>query len=271
VPGPGVHVAFVAAEKAEPIMDALEQRFAVVDGFSLLLLPVEARVPRPADDAEEKPAPEVVEEDKEKEKKSHRISREELYAEVSGGAKTTPVFAAMVILSSLVAAVGLMQDNVAVVIGAMVIAPLLGPTSALSLASTLGDLPLMRRALQAHLAGFALAFLVSFLIGIVFDVDTTIQQIASRARVGLGDLILALSSGGAGALAFTTGLPAAVIGVMMAVALLPPLVVFGLLLGSGHFSSAFGALLLCVANLVCVNLAGVVTFRLQGFDSIGGV
>jgi uncharacterized membrane protein len=87
---------------------------------------------------------------------------------------------------------------------------------------------------------------------------------ASRAKVQLGDIVVALASGSAGALAFTTGVSATLIGVMVAVALLPPLVTFGLLLGGGHTVLAMGALSLFLVNLICVNLAGVTTFLVQG-------
>lgn len=75
---------------------------------------------------------------------------------------------------------------------------------------------------------------------------------------------MALASGCAGALAFTTGVSTTLIGVMVAVALLPPLVTFGLLLGGGHLVLAMGALSLFLVNLICVNLAGVTTFLVQG-------
>ena len=75
---------------------------------------------------------------------------------------------------------------------------------------------------------------------------------------------MALASGAAGAIAFTTGVSAALIGVMVAVALLPPLVAFGLMLGGGHPLLSLGALALFLINLICVNLAGVTTFLLQG-------
>ncbi|HBZ55020.1 MAG TPA: TIGR00341 family protein, partial [Syntrophobacteraceae bacterium] len=76
--------------------------------------------------------------------------------------------------------------------------------------------------------------------------------------------VVALASGSAGALAFTTGVSATLIGVMVAVALLPPLVTFGLLLGGGHTELSMGALSLFLVNLICVNLAGVITFLIQG-------
>jgi len=73
-----------------------------------------------------------------------------------------------------------------------------------------------------------------------------------------------LSSGVVGALAFTSAALSSLIGVMVAVALLPPLAVFGMLLGSGSFSASLGAFILFLVNIVCVNLAGVVTFRVFG-------
>ena len=101
-------------------------------------------------------------------------------------------------------------------------------------------------------------------MGYCFDADPTIPEIASRTQAHLSDIILALASGCAGVLAFTTGASSAVIGVMVAVALLPPLTVCGLLLGTGQFSGAFGALLLFITNIICINLAGVATFLVQG-------
>jgi uncharacterized membrane protein len=89
-------------------------------------------------------------------------------------------------------------------------------------------------------------------------------EVATRTGVGLGDIAVALASGCAGTLAFTTGVSTTLIGVMVAVALLPPLVTFGLLLGGGHLAPAMGALSLFLMNLICVNLAGVTTFLLQG-------
>ncbi|GEM_PF-860880 len=83
--------------------------------------------------------------------------------------------------------------------------------------------------------------------------------------MGLDDIAIALASGSAGVLAFTTRASSILIGVMVAVALLPPLVAFGLLLGAGHELLAFGALLLLFVNIICINLAGVVTFLYHTF------
>jgi len=95
-------------------------------------------------------------------------------------------------------------------------------------------------------------------------VDPAMPGMPQRIQVGPGDSALALASGCAGVLAFTTGAPATLVGVMVAVALLPPLVTSGLLLGSGHWTAAQGALLVFLTNVICVNLSGIVTFLFQG-------
>jgi uncharacterized hydrophobic protein (TIGR00341 family) len=114
------------------------------------------------------------------------------------------------------------------------------------------------------LAGTLVVIGFSALMGFIFKADPTVPEIATRTHAGLADIILAFASGCAGVLAFTTGLSSAIIGVMVAVALLPPLAVSGLLIGSGHIAAAFGALLLFFTNIICINLAGVLTFLSQG-------
>ncbi len=251
----------VPAEDVEPLMDQIEQRCSGTEGFHIILLPVEATIPRPEPPPE---SPPVATPAGAEPKKRYRVSREELYAGLADGTKTSPVFIALTMLSAVVAAVGLLRDDLAVVIGAMVIAPLLGPNVALALATALGDFSLARDALRANVVGVSIALVLSIGVGAVLTVDPSLATLVSRTQVGPGDLILALAAGAAGTLAFTTGLSGAIIGVMVAVALLPPLVTFGLLVGSRHTEAAAGALLLVVTNVICVNLAGVSTFLLQG-------
>lgn len=193
-----------------------------------------------------------------------RVSREELLDSLADGTRLSLVQMAMVVLSTIVAAIGLTRDDVAIIIGAMVIAPLLTPNMALALATTLGDLTMARKSLLTHAAGVAAALALAVAIGAVYPVDPTTTQIENRTVVSLGDVVLALSAGTAGALSVTTGVPAALVGVMVAVALLPPLVACGLLLGTGELGQAAGAALLLATNVICVNLAGVVTFAIQG-------
>jgi uncharacterized hydrophobic protein (TIGR00341 family) len=252
-------------EETGAILDLLEKHFSLVGtgDFRIILLPVEASIPRPQ--PEESPPEHREPRPEEKaEKKKARISREELYADIQGGARLSWVFVMLVLLSSIVAAIGILRDNVVVIIGAMVIAPLLGPNVALSLATTLGDVALARRAIRTSAVGILAALVLAMLLGVAFQVDPSIARIISTTNVGLGDIILALAAGSAAALSFTTGALSALIGVMVAVALLPPLVTLGMLMGAGQWEMAFGAMLLLLANLICINLAGVVTFLARG-------
>jgi len=249
----------VDAEQSEAVLDLLKKQYTDGKNNRVVILPVQATLPRaePEPDATPgEPLPEV--------KSPERISREELYEEIKDAARCSRVYLAMVVLSTIVAAIGLRQNSVPVIIGAMVIAPLLGPNMALALGTTLGDLSLLWRALRTLLAGVATVMVLAVIIGALLHVDPALSEVASRTRVVLGDIAVALASGCAGALAFTTGVSAALVGVMVAVALLPPLVAFGLLLGGGHPTLAMGALSLFLLNLICVNLAGVTTFLVQG-------
>jgi uncharacterized hydrophobic protein (TIGR00341 family) len=245
----------VATEHSEAVMDRLEQLFSNREEFQVSLLPLEATLPRPAE-----PEPEAPE----KPRTSNRISREELYQEITSGIKVRSTFIVMVLLSSVVAALGLYRDDTAILIGAMVIAPLLGPNIALSLAATLGDNDLASKAIKTNALGAAISLLVALLFGYFLNVTPDLPAIAHRSHVALGDIVLATASGAAGALAFTTGLPSALIGVMVAVALMPPLVAFGMLLGAGHGTASLGPLLLFATNVISLNLAAVATFMAKG-------
>jgi uncharacterized hydrophobic protein (TIGR00341 family) len=250
------------AEKSEVVLDILEKRYAGTDGYRIVVLQVAATLPRLEEpEPEEPPAGDTPPPE---EKVPERISRHELYEDISNAARPSKVYFAMVVLSAIVATIGLEHDSVAIVIGAMVIAPLLGPNVALALATMLGDLPLAKQSALTSLAGIATVAVMTLILGVLLHVDPTLSELASRTRVGLSDVVLALAAGCAGALAFTTGVSAIMVGVMVAVALLPPMVTFGLLLGGGQLKLAMGALSLLAANLICLNLAAVLTFMAQG-------
>ena len=103
------------------------------------------------------------------------------------------------------------------------------------------------------------------LTGALLPIDLQSGELQSRAgAIHPYDLVLALASGAAGALTFTTGAGSALIGVMVAVALLPPLITAGIYAGAGFPMTAGSAMLLFCANLICVNLSAVATFLLQG-------
>jgi uncharacterized hydrophobic protein (TIGR00341 family) len=244
-------------------MDLFEKRFSSVEGFKLILLPVEASIPR-ADIPDKAKSPARTKKTQTEQKLALRISREELYSDIVDGTALSKIYVLMIILSTVVAAIGLLKNNVAVIIGAMVIAPFLGPNVALALSTNLADKKLALSALKTLFSGIFIVLLLSACMGYFFQTNPDTHEIATRTTAGLSDIILALASGCAGVLAYTTGASSAVIGVMVAVALLPPLAACGLLLGAGRFSESMGAFLLFVTNIICINLAGVTTFLVQG-------
>lgn len=255
----------VPVEESEAVIDKLVQAFDGSDCFRVVVLAPEAAVPR--EEPEEEEAPPAEGEDEEEAspaEKTGRVSREELYTAAENSVGVTRIFVVLTVLSALVAGVGLRRNDVAVIIGSMVIAPLLGPNVAMALATTLGDTDLLRRAGVTNAVGAAVALVTAVLMGLFLPVDPTIPAVAARTQPQLGDVILALAAGTAGALAFTRGLADAVIGVMVAVALMPPMVAGGMLLGSGYTSQALGAFLLVGVNVICINLASVLTFLVQG-------
>jgi uncharacterized hydrophobic protein (TIGR00341 family) len=259
----------LSTEETESTLDILDKHFSTYEGFRVMLMPVEATLPRPEIPEEEPPPEQPGQQPAElPEPKVERISREELYQDIVDAARITRVYILMTVLSSVVAAIGLLGNNVAIIIGAMVIAPLLGPNVAFSLSVTLGDINLARSSLKTNIVGLATSFGLSVAVGLIFNITPGLPEIASRTTVGVANIVLALASGSAGALAFTTGISATLIGVMVAVALLPPLVTSGMLLGSGYFHEASGAMLLLFTNLICVNLAGTVTFLAQGMRPV---
>ncbi len=239
----------------QAVMDALQNLLGMHDSCRIVVLPVEATLPQM----------EVDDKEKENEKSSTSgATREELYHSISKNAELNSNFLLLVFLSTIVASIGLIENNVAVVVGAMVIAPLLGPNIALALAATLGDTPLIWTSLKTNMAGLGLALGLSLIIGLIFPADLNSHELMSRTYVGIDSAVLALASGAAAALSLTTGLSSVLVGVMVAVALLPPTATIGLMLGSGQPELALGASLLLAVNIVCVSLSAKIVFLARG-------
>lgn len=246
-------------EYQQQLTDDLQKAMRKADNWRMVVVPVDATIPKH----------EKKEQDEDSNGKGQKIvrgslTREELYLDVERGASLNMDFALLVLLSTIVCAIGLINDNVAVIIGAMVIAPLLGPNLALSFGSALGDRDLILKAAKANAAGLSMTIAVSILAGMFMEFDNISAELESRTEVGFDILALALASGAAAVLSLTTGLSAALVGVMVAVALMPPAVAMGLMLGAGNISNAYGASLLLAANIVCINLSAQLVFLFKG-------
>lgn len=255
------HVVLSSSE-VDLVIEALKGHFTRPDQLKIVILPIEGYYPRREVEGTEADGPSL--EGKVRRARYSRTSIEEIYKDASDMSEMSIVYMAMIAIAGIVASVGLLLDDVAVIIGSMVIAPLLGPNLAFTLAITLGDSRLARVALITSVSGYILAILVGLAFGLLFDVDPQGPQLIVRTEFSLLMTLVALASGVAGALSFSQGVPQSLVGVMVAVALLPPLAASGLFLGSAQWDEAVGSLLLFSINVISINLAGIVTFSLMG-------
>ena len=188
-----------------------------------------------------------------------------LREEMLDDAKPGVNYFVLIILSSVIATLGLLLDSPAVVIGAMLVAPLMSPVLGFSLGIVLGELRLIRLSLESVLKGVIASILIAIIIGLMSPFKEMTTEILSRTQPTLLDLFIALASGMAGAYAIgKKDVSAALPGVAIAAALAPPLGVVGLGLALGNPQAAGGALLLFITNIISINLAGVIVFSLLG-------
>lgn len=175
----------------------------------------------------------------------------------------------MNVLAAIVACYGLLSDSGAVVIGAMIIATLLGPISAFSLAIVDGELALQKRALLALLGGALLVLGISFVLGwLNRDVPLT-HEILSRTAPTILDLAIAVAGGAAGTYAVVSRkFSSNLVGVAVATALVPPLAVVGMCLARGLYQMALGAALLFGMNLLGIQAASSIVLWMNGFHKI---
>jgi uncharacterized hydrophobic protein (TIGR00271 family) len=175
---------------------------------------------------------------------------------------------ALISLSTIIAALGLVQDSAAVIIGAMLIAPLMTPILGVGLALAQGNAVLARMAFRSIAFGVSTSFLLAVVVGVVDQTSDTLvitEQMWSRGWPGLSDLMVAFVSGLAAAYANTRpGLVAALPGVAIAAALVPPIATAGLACAAGEFRLVYGALLLFFVNMVAIVLAASVSLWIVG-------
>ncbi len=172
-------------------------------------------------------------------------------------------------LATIVACYGLLENSVAVIIGAMIIAMLMGPITGMALALVDGDQALLRRALLAEVGGVALVLLLSFGIGKVHMGVTLGSEILGRTTPNILDLIIALAGGAAGAYAtISRRLSAGLVGVAIATALVPPLCSCGICLAHGLYRQGGGAFLLFFTNLVAIQSVTSLVFWISGFHQL---
>ncbi|WLR47698.1 TIGR00341 family protein [Halobacillus litoralis] len=257
----------VQKNEVEEILNYLEEVSNVVEGFETLLIPVHTYLSKETIHEETKEE-EAKEEDEEEKSRLLRASRHELMNAAEKNGHITMNYSLLILLSAIVATVGIIKDSEAVVIGAMVIAPMIGPVISVAFFAILGDYKGLGQSAISSLYGVAIVLLISIAFGYFTDVGMENAQYLDRTKVTLIDIPLGVASGAAGALAFLNRLSGNLVGVMVAVALLPPSVAMGMSIGDGSMTAAYGAFLLVTVNIMSILLAAVSIFSLSGIRPV---
>ncbi|MFB6282698.1 MAG: TIGR00341 family protein [Halobacteria archaeon] len=205
-------------------------------------------------------------------KNDGRISRDELKATAQELTKSKLNYIAFTVLSAMVATAGLLTNSAAVVVGSMVIAPLIGPAMASSVGSVIKDDEMFRDGVKLQFLGLGVAIGSATVTAAAARFVTSpqmklilIQQVAERVNPGLLALVVAIGAGIAGALALTSGVDTALVGVMIAAALVPPAAVAGLGIAYLEPVIIVSSTVLLVLNLLSINLAGLITLWYKGY------
>ncbi len=247
-----IHLKLLIEDEFAPqILNDLEKR---THFCRVVLYDVEATLPKP-DSPQSRPEGSI------QLLRFFSMSKEELTEQIEKPVNLSANFLLTVFLSSFVAGIGILENNLAVIIGAMVIAPFLGPNMSLAFGTTLGDWPIIRKSIVTGVVVTLLALGISILWGFLTDDHS---NIALDKRIGMTDLVLALVCGFTGALSVISAQGSTLVGVMVAAALLPPLMRAGLLFGGAFYGDAFNSFLIFMANIVCLNISGIITFYVAG-------
>jgi len=199
--------------------------------------------------------------------KTEMVNHQGIIKDVASGVERSWVYYLMLLMAGLIALLGLLTNSVAVVIGAMLISPLMGPIISSGLALTIGDLPLARRAFRTIAISVVLTILVTAFVTLLSPLKEPTSEILARVRPNIYDLFIAMLSGIVGAVALCTkrNYLITATGVAVATAVIPPLSVAGYGLGTGQIMLGLGGFLLFFTNFVAIVLTSDLVFFIMGF------
>jgi uncharacterized hydrophobic protein (TIGR00341 family) len=207
-----------------------------------------------------------------------RTSRQVLRTKADELTPPFAIYTVMLLISAVVATAGLLADSPAVVIGAMVIAPLLGPALAANVGIVTGDDRLKSTGFSYQVVGVTMVVVASIALAVLArlaglepaGVDiVAATELEERVAPNLFSLAVALGAGIAGILSLTRGFSEAIVGVMIAAALIPPSAAVGITVAWGMSGAAIGAAVLVVINLLSINLAALTTLWIAGYRPQG--
>lgn len=195
-----------------------------------------------------------------------KVDYPEVRVTIEANALPSKMYFIMNTLSAIIASYGLVTNSAAVVIGAMLVAMMLGPITGVALAIIDYRMPLLRKSLLTVLAGVSLVILVGFVVGLLHQGQPLTNEILSRTQPTSMDLMIALAGGTAGAYAMVSPhLSVAVVGVAVATALVPPLAASGILFANGEMQMGLGAALLALTNIIAIQFTNAMVLWFLGF------
>lgn len=202
------------------------------------------------------------------------ISRSELHSKAGNLIPEFTIYSLMTAISAVIATAGVLLESLAVMVGSMVIAPLIGPPMATSVATVIDDDGLFVRSLRYQLfgsligvcsaIGFALLIRISSFVPTDLAIEASLQ-LSTHTAPGILLVVVALSAGVAGALSLSTGAEVGLVGVMIAAALVPPLGVVGVSIAWAEWIVATGSAMVVLLNILSINLAAIITFWYLGY------
>ncbi|MGQ3411854.1 TIGR00341 family protein [Natrinema sp. LN54] len=260
---PSVVITFpLPAPAVESVLDELRETGIDEDSYTVIL-EAETVVSEQFDDLEQRYA-----------QNSPRISREEMQAQAKDLTPRFSTYLVMTIMSVIVATAGLLLDSPAVVVGSMVIAPLIGPALGASVGTVINDRTLFRRGIKLQAIGlgvgvitaaiFAFAIRTTGLVSPMIDI-VEISEIEGRLSPDMLSLVIAIGAGVAGAWTLTAGTSAALVGVMIAAALVPPLGVVGIGIAWGLPDVTLAAGVLVLVNILTINITSLAVLWYKGY------
>ena len=261
----------------ESVLDEL-QSVGIDESTYTIVLDVEAVISEEFDELLEEYSDKTDDEEDDVEHRGitgeERIAREEILTRANDMVTATPTYVVLTLLSAVIATAGMLLDSPATVVGSMVIAPLIGPTLAASVGTVLNDRTLFHQGVKLQILGIVVAIgsaaVFALLVRFLFLVPPRLEilelgEINERASPNFLVLPIALGAGIAGMLSLMTGVSAGLVGVMIAVALIPPAAAVGLGIAFGVPRLAIGAGVLVTVNVLSINLSSLAALWFEGY------
>ncbi|MFC7130897.1 TIGR00341 family protein [Haloferax chudinovii] len=256
----------VPKEAVEPVLARLREAGVERDAYTVVVA---------AETVASKRFDQLREQYEEDEENGDRIAREELASKAAELAPSVSTYVLMTVISALVATAGLLLDSPAVVVGSMVIAPLVGPAMSASVGTVVDDDEMFARGVRLQALGGLLAVgaaaVFAFLLRGTGAVPLSAAEVLSipevdeRLAPDVLSLVIALGAGAAGAISLSSGVSTALVGVMIAAALVPPTAVVGIGIAWGAPEAVVGSAILVLVNILSVNFVAIGVLWQQGY------